>query len=66
MINTIYTRSQIKVAWEKNFQHDPYNERKILAFFFSDYLGEWSDRAKNLSLPPYFHKQNYQTHGGHI
>jgi hypothetical protein len=30
--NTIYTRSQIKVAWVKIFQHDPYNEREILSF----------------------------------
>jgi uncharacterized protein YqjF (DUF2071 family) len=27
-----YTRSQIKIAWVKNFQHDPYNEREILSF----------------------------------
>jgi hypothetical protein len=30
--NTIYTISQIKVAWVKFFQHDPYNEREILSF----------------------------------
>jgi hypothetical protein len=30
--NTIYTRSQIKVAWVKIFQYDPYNESEILSF----------------------------------
>jgi hypothetical protein len=46
-------------TWSLQWKENP-------SLFFSGYLGEWSDRAKNLSLPPYFHKQNYQTHGGHI